>query len=99
MPESTSAAFFCHATGYASLQQITPGSGGADLSVVRHLRHRLTHNFITMSRLRLCLKKVEISGLVRHPSLGNPYSLSHNPHPTPHRVTQTSDSCVIFEPS
>jgi hypothetical protein len=57
----------------------TPGSSGADLSVVRHLRHRLTHNFLTMNRLPLCPEKGEISGLVRHPCVENPYSLSHNP--------------------
>jgi hypothetical protein len=60
----------------------TPGSSGADLSVVRHLRHRLTHNFLTMNRLPLCPKKGEISGLVRHPCVGNPHSFSHNPQPT-----------------
>jgi hypothetical protein len=66
--------------------ELTPDTvpGGADLSLVRHLPRRLTHNLITMNRLPLCLKKVEISGLVRHPCLGNPHSLFHNPQSSTH---------------
>jgi hypothetical protein len=62
---------------------------GADLSFVRHFCHRLTHNLITMNCLPLCLKKVEISGLVRH--------LSRSPQPTTptQRMTHASLSSVI----
>jgi hypothetical protein len=69
--------------------ELTPDTfpSGADLSLVRHLCRRLTHNLITMNRLPLCLKKVEISGLLRHPCAGNPNSLSHNPQPTTRRAT------------
>jgi hypothetical protein len=91
--------------------ELTPSTvpSGADLSLVRHFRRRLTHNLITMNRLPLCLKKVEISGLLRHPCLGNPHSLSHSPKPTTHnpandarlsfvrhlRPTLTSNPCVM----
>jgi hypothetical protein len=77
--------------------ELTPNTvpGGADLSFVRHLRRRLAHNLIRMSRLPLCLKKAGISGLVRHPCVGNPYSpskstsrLSHNPQPTSRTTTR-----------
>jgi hypothetical protein len=69
--------------------ELTPDTvpGGADLSLVRHLCRRLTHNLITMNRLPQCLKKVEISRLVRHPCLGNPHSplpqpTTYNPQPS-----------------
>jgi hypothetical protein len=83
--------------------ELTPNTvpSGADLSLVRHLCHRLTHNLIAMNRLPLCLKKVEISGLLRHHS--------HTPHPTTHnpahdaglplvrhfRPILTSNRCVM----
>jgi hypothetical protein len=84
MHEFESDALFDRATGYVSPNPKTPDSSGADLSFVRHLNRRLTNNLITMSRLPLCLKKVEISDLVRHPSLGYRNYLSHNPQPTTH---------------
>jgi hypothetical protein len=63
----------------------TPGSGGADLSFVRHFCPRPTRNLITMNPLPLCLKKVEISGLVRRLCAGNPNSPL--PQPTTQRLT------------
>ena len=53
-------------------QTLNTVTGGADLSLVRHFRRRLVHNLLAMNRLPLCLKKVEISGLVRHPCAGTP---------------------------
>jgi hypothetical protein len=67
----------------------TPDSSDADLSLVRHPGLFPTDNSLTMNSLSLCLKKLGISGPVRHPSLGNPRSctksttrLSHTPPPT-----------------
>src|ERR1039457_4268264 len=47
----------------------TPDSHDADLSLVRHKLDLLTHNHLAISRLPLCLKKSEFSGLVRHPAV------------------------------
>src|ERR1039457_866304 len=66
---------YMHTAPHKTLNpELTPNTvpSGADLSLVHHLCRRLTHNLITMNRLPLCLKKVEISGHLRH--------LSHNPH-------------------
>jgi hypothetical protein len=82
MLESVSATLFDHTTRDASLHPKTPGSSGADLSLVRHLHLRLTRNLFTMSRLPLCLRKAGISGLVRHPCAGTPHSLSYIPQPS-----------------
>jgi hypothetical protein len=90
MPKSRFGELF----GYASLRRKAPDLSGADLSFVRHLPRRLTHNFLTMNRLPLCLKKPGFSGLVRHPRLGNPHSLSHthNLQPTSRTVPPR---CII----
>jgi hypothetical protein len=84
MPESLPAAHFDHPTLYASVYPKMPDSSGADLSLVRHLCRRLTHNLITMNRLPLCPKKGKISGLLRHPCIGppTPSPTTHNPQPT-----------------
>jgi hypothetical protein len=95
MPESISVILSDHATLYASLRPITPDSSGADLSFVRHLRRRLTHNLITMNRLPLYLKKVEIPGLLRHPCIGNPHSFSRNPQPTTHNPARDADLAFV----
>src|ERR1039457_275832 len=63
---------FDHATKFAPPPLQTTDPGGANLSFVRHLRHYLTRNPITMNRLPLCPKKAEFSGPVRHrPTLPN----------------------------
>jgi hypothetical protein len=82
---------FDHATKLAPPPPQTTDPSGADLSFVRHLRHYLTRNPITMNRLPLCPKKDDISALVRHPPVRNPRSprsqrpafpTSHIPQPT-----------------
>ena len=59
--------------------ELTPNTvpSGADLSLVRHLCRRLTHNLIAINRLPLCLKEVETSGLLRHA-----FPTTHNLQPT-----------------
>jgi hypothetical protein len=57
----------------------------ADLLFVRHLRRLLTNNPLTMSSLRLCPQKCEISRLLRHPSVRNPHSF-----PTTHHLPPTT---------
>src|SRR5258708_762437 len=48
--------------------------GDAHLSFVRHHRPSLTNNPLTMRHLHLGDYKRRISGLVRHPSVGNPHN-------------------------
>ena len=57
----------CPALGARLIPRKAPGSDDARLCFVRHSGRVLTHNSHAVNYLPLCVKKVEISALVRHP--------------------------------
>jgi hypothetical protein len=69
----------------------TPGSRGADLSFVRPIGRRLTHNLNTMNRLPLCPHNARFFGLLRPSCVGNP-----TPPPTTH-ISAPTRECELLK--